>query len=482
MGREGGQLYTQYRSHALTAEINAAVAPVTLTSLTNYQYFDYASNSDYDFTGVPAIWADQHNSYHAVSEELRARTDSGTPVNFLAGLYYQSTALRYSQAAVFFGSENSGADPANRYVSVLKDSATDGDTFAGYGQIIWAFLPGWELTAGARYTRESKRSYFVQPYVNPFFAGLYAANDRLGARQRFHNLSPEATLSWKPDPRAMLYAAFRTGYKSGGFSNSADDVVNSGGVEDLSFRPETARGVELGIKTTLWERTLLLNVDAYHYRFSDLQVDFFNAQNFALITTNAGAAVSEGVEFQTQYLPPALTGVSLHGTFGYNLARYRRYIGPCYAGQTQAMGCTIVGPAPDSAALQDLSGKPTADSPKWTAALGGEYARYLGAGLLLGCSIDVRFSSRYSVSPFAQPLDVQSSYANLDAALRLETSNHHWQLALIGRNLTDRFVVTYASDAPSTGSAAGGTTGRLADQFALFAPARTVEIQLTYER
>jgi len=165
-------------------------------------------------------------------------------------------------------------------------------------------LPAWELAAGARYTHETKSSYFIQPYVNPFFAGLYAANDRLSSEQRFHNLSPEVTLSWKPGPRAMLYVAFRTGYKSGGFSNSADDVVNSGGVQDLSFRPETARGVEAGLKATLLERTLRVNADAYRYRFIDLQVDFFNAQNFALITTNAGAALSEGVEVQAEYLPP----------------------------------------------------------------------------------------------------------------------------------------------------------------------------------
>jgi outer membrane receptor protein involved in Fe transport len=482
MGREGGQLYTLYRSQALTSRIEMSVAPVSLTSLTNYQHFDYTSNSDYDFTGVPVIWADQHNSYRAVSQELRARTDLAAPVNVLAGLYYQSSAVRFAQAAVFFGSENSLASPSERYVSVLKDSATHGRTLAGYAQLTWAFPRGWELAAGARYTHETKSSYFIQPYVNPFFAGLYAANERLSSEQRFHNVSPEVTLSWKPDPRAMLYVAFRTGYKSGGFSNSADDVVNSGGVEDLSFRPETARGVEAGLKATLLERTLRLNADAYRYRFADLQVDFFNAQNFALITTNAGAAISEGVELQAEYLPPVARGVRLHGSVAYNLAHYERYSGPCYAGQTQAQGCNLTGPAPDNAALQNLSGKPTADSPKWTGTVGAEYEQRLGAGIVLACSTDVRLSSRYSVSPFAQPLAVQSAYANLDAAVSVATSDHHWQLALIGRNLTDNFVVTYASDAPSTGSAAGGQTGQLADQVGLFAPARTVELQLTYER
>jgi outer membrane receptor protein involved in Fe transport len=78
-------------------------------------------------------------------------------------------------------------------------------------------------------------------------------------------------------------------------------------------------------------------------------------------------------------------------------------------------------------------------------------------------------------------LDVQPAYATVDAAIRLSTANERWQVALIGKNLTNRFVVTFAGDEPSTGTAAGGVTGRLADQYAIFAPARTVQLQLTYK-
>ena len=480
LGRDGGQLYAQYESRALTAEVDAKRGPLEITSIANYQHFDYASNSDYDFTAVPSIWAGQHNSYRAFSEELRARTDAGGGLNFLGGLYYQSTALSFNQSVLFAGSENSLAAPADRYLSLLKESATTGETFSGYGQATWTLPPEWEFAAGARYLRETKSSYLIQPYVNPFLTALYAENDRLAADQFFRNISPEVTLSWKPTPATTFYAVYRTGYKSGGFSNSAGDIVNSAGVRDLTFKPETARGAEVGIKATLEDRTLRVNADIYHYRFTDLQVEFFDAQNFALISTNAGAAISEGVELELQYLPTVLRGVSLHGTLDYNLARYGRFVGPCYAGQTQAQGCVILGPPPDRAALQDLSGKPTADSPHWTGAVGAEFERRLGTRLELGGSVDVRLSGRYSVSPFAQPLDVQSSYASVDATFRVGEIGSRWQVALIGRNLTNRFIVTYATDLPSTGTTPGGVTGELADQYGLFAPARTVQLQLTY--
>lgn len=477
MGREDGALYTLYDSYSVTAQIDKTLSPMTLTAVSNYQRFRYSSNSDYDFTSVPAIWADQHNTYRALSQEVRARTRFETPLDFLLGLYFQDTQMNFAQAAVFFGSENSlTPDPTNRYVSVAKRSATDGRTWAGYAQVIWNFLPQWELTAGARYTEEKKDSFFIQPYVNPFFALLYAENNRLVAQQEFSDTSPEVTVSWKPRHDLMLYAAYKTGYKSGGFSNSANDVVGGAGVANLAFEPETVEGAEVGAKALLLDEHLHVAVNAYRYRFSDLQVDFFNAQNFALITTNAGSAISEGMELEGEYRPPRIEGLRVRGALAYNRAHYGNYIGPCYAGQTRAQGCNISG----NVALQDLSGKPTADSPRWSGLLGIDHELQLGAGLILGLSTDVRYSDSYSVSPFAQPLDRQPSYVNVDAAICVRTTDNRWRLEAIGKNLTNEFVVTYASDMPSTGTPPGGETGQLADQFALFAPARSVTLQVTY--
>jgi iron complex outermembrane recepter protein len=480
MGRFGGQLYALYDSHGVTAKIDETLESVTLSSITNYQYFAYSANSDYDFTSLPLIWADQDNSYSAFSEEARAQTSFGLPVNFLAGLYFQRTNLNFAQASVLYGVENSVAPTADRYIGFAKLSETTGETLAGYGQVVWKFLPDWEFTAGARYTDETKNSFFVQPYVAPFFAAIYPANERVVADQHFHNISPEATLTWKPDSTLTLYAAFKTGYKSGGFSNSTSISIFETGVKDLAFKPETVQGGETGVKATLLDQRLRLNLDAYDYDFSDLQVDFYNSRNLALITTNAGSAITKGLELEAEFLPPNVGSLKIQGSAQYNLARYQDYLGPCYAGETQAQGCNLIGPAPDFANLQNLHGRPTADAPKWTGAIGADYSFGMADRLVVDLSADLRYSSSYSVSPFGEPLDMQASYVNLDAAIRISAEQGSWQLALIGKNLTNNFVVTSAFDESSTGTASGGKTGTLANQFALFAPPRTVELQLTY--
>lgn len=64
--------------------------------------------------------------------------------------------------------------------------------------------------------------------------------------------------------------------------------------------------------------------------------------------------------------------------------------------------------------------------------------------------------------------------------LRVRTEDEHWELAVIGKNLTNRFYATGGVDAPSTGSGAGTAGGLLADQVGFIALPRTVQLQLTW--
>jgi iron complex outermembrane receptor protein len=477
MNRHGGQPYTLYDSRGLTFKLDKKLPTLTLSSITNYQRYEYSALSDFDFTGRPLIWSDEHDHYRAFSSELRVNTTFDGPLNVMAGLYVQRTRLVFARGSALNGVENSLASPSDRYLAFTKDSATDGKTSAAYGQVTWKFLPDWEYALGARYTDERKTSYFVQPYVNPAYAPVYPPNARLDADQHFHDLSPATTLTWKPSRTLTTYAGYKTGYKSGGFSNSATISAFGNGLSDLAFGPESVKGFEAGAKTILLDNRLRLNADAYHYDYKDLQIDFFDARRLNLMTTNAGSARVKGLEVAAEYLPPALSGLKLTGSAQYNIARYQRYIAPCYGGQTQAEGCRATGAT--GALRQDLAGQPTANAPRWTASIGADYSRAVMQALMTGVSVRVRYNSAYSVSPFGQPLAVQPSYVNYDASLRLGSLDDRWQLALIGKNLTNKFVATSAFDQSGTGTASGGLTGSPANQFGLFMPPRTVALELT---
>ena len=478
--RADGGLYNIYKSYAVSDTLNYKTNDVTITSVSNYNWNGNRFACDCDFqSGTAQTFATENSGWHAFSSELRALTTYDGPVNLMVGAYYQQTKRQFDQWIAGFGLDNSAAaDPSNRYVAFTKDSQTEGETIAGFGQVTWKIVPELEAAAGVRYTHETKDSFFRQPYVNPAFAGVFKPfnpadpTSTIMAQQTFNNWSPEATLTWKPNRDITVYAAFKTAYKSGGFSNSGIySAFSSAPVEDFTFDPEKSQGFEVGVKTTLLDHQLRFNVGVYSYKFTDLQVDYFNPNIFAFQTYNAGAAITKGVEVEFEYAPRAVDGLNLHGSANYNQARYRNFLAPCWNAQTAAQGCTLAGPS--GAAFQDLSGAPTSVAPLWTGTLGATYERPIG-DFMLDLSADARYSDSYISTSFGNPASKIGSYVNLDASVRLRTADNHWEAAVIGKNLTNRFYTNGGGDH------VGAVAGVLADQIGFASNPRTVQLQLTW--
>lgn len=484
-GRNNGDLYNTYKSWQVTGTVNYDMNNVTLNSVTNYNWNNNKFGCDCDFLGG-GVWATENASYHAFSQELRALTKFDAPVNIMVGGLYQKTKRTFFQAVLFANIENSAAPTGMRYVAYAKDSATDGETLSAYGQAIWKIVPTLEATAGVRYTHETKKSFFTQPYVNPALTGIFrpqsaAANGVLTGDQKFEDWSPDVTLSWKPNADVMVYGAYKTAYKSGGFSNSAINsaLVTNNPSADLAFNPERGRGFEAGIKTTLFDRQLRANLTLYNYKYTNLQIDYFNSQVFAYVTYNAGAARSKGVELELEYAPRSVPGLSLHGTLNYNRARYINFISPCWSGQSIAAGCSLT--SADGQPRQDLSGAPTSAAPEWTATAGVSYETGIGKGMKIGGNLDTRTSSSYLGSSFGDPYTRQAAYAVVDAGLRIGAENDRWQLAVIGKNLTNKFYFIGGGTAPLTGAGTGTNNATLGDIIGYGSMPRTVRLQATFK-
>ncbi|MCW1384916.1 TonB-dependent receptor [Novosphingobium sp. KCTC 2891] len=496
-----GQTGNKYRSWAVNLNLQYQLDHVTLSSVTNYNWNRNIFQFDGDSlsrAGAPGVFATEYSTYHAFSEEVRALTSFEGPANLMLGGYYQKTQRDYLAWTASGGLENSAATPGyRRYLANSKDSQTKGETVAVFGQAIVKPVEQVEVTGGVRYTHETKDSYFLEPYSHPIRVtqGIFLPGTTINSNLSFDDWSPEATISYKPNRNINIYAAYKTAYKSGGFSNSGILSPNAG-LADFEFDPEKARGFEVGIKTMLFDRQLRFNVNAYTYKYTNLQLDFFRSDIFAFTTINAGSARTKGVELEFEFAPRAVDGLNLHGTLNYNRARYGNAIGaPCYAGQTRDAGCNLVyvndgtpngtarpfNAATDvSANRQNLKGKPTANAPEWSASLGVGYDTPVGSGLKLGLSVDSRYSSSYLATAFGNPFTRQNAYVNLDAAIRIGTEDKRWELAVIGKNLTNRWYATGGTDAPNTGAGTGTTAGVIADQIGFATLPRTVQVQVTF--
>lgn len=478
--RDNGANFQLYDSWGATGTINYALDWVTLTSINNFQQNqnDFGEDANYQSQlSGPIVFAAERSRWQAISTEERALTKLDGSLNFLAGLLYQNTERNNALlAANVAGLENSAAPDGFRYVGFYNRSATDGETEAVFGQTIWKPIDEVEITGGARYTHETKDSYFRRPYTNPALLAVFPSLNVI-SDQSFNNVSPEATASYKPTSNLNFYVDFKTGYKSGGFSNSSN-LSAFGQPSYLSFRPETAEGWEAGVKSKLLDNRLHVNLGLFRYDYKHLQVDFYDSPTLSFITTNAGSAITKGAESEFEFKPLETSPLTLHGSLNYDMATYQSYLAPCWAGQTIAQGCnlTVFGNAPG----QNLSGAPLAVAPKWTGSLGASYDTSLASGIQIGLSVDGRYSGTYLASSFANPASRQPSYVELDAAARFATEDDSWELSIIGRNLTNEFIVNAAIDGTGTGSGTGTKVGVTADQFGFISPPRTVEIQVTW--
>jgi iron complex outermembrane recepter protein len=483
-GAGNGNLYNHYDSWAVTGTVNYSLPVLDLTSVNNFNYYRNSLLQENSFES-PAInppggWSTEDGRWQGFSTEDRVLTKFDEPVNGLVGLYYQKTNFRWDQWPVFAGAENSAAPAGLEYAAVQKDSGTHGQTESIYGQMIWKIVPTLELDAGARYIHETKDSYFVQPYATPILNPyVYIPNVPVTADQSFNNWNPEATLTWRPDVNITVYGAYKTGYKSGGFDNSSiygPHTLPNG----LIFQPEKSDGLEAGLKTTTLNNQLLFNLIVYHYRFSNLQIDFYNAQTISYAAVNAGSAKTDGVEIETEWAPIALKGFRVHGFTNYNKARYVSFAGPCWGGQTVPEGCSLVGPG--GALFQNLDGKPTADAPLWTASLGLDYETPISANYLIGLSTNGSYETASTASAVQAPLAQQGSYFRLDASLRFVTTDRRWLVQLIGKNLTNQFHFNSVYDITGTGSPTGAPQahGTPSEEIAFVSNPRTIELQAAW--
>lgn len=471
-----GDLGNEWDSYSITAKIDYDLDWASFTSVTNWHQNKNFFMFDGNYVASPVfVGSTERTKFEAFSTEARLLTDFSGPVNTMVGVYVQDTKLAMRQ---FIGSNffDPNASLAERYVGWDKDSGTEGETYSAYTQLMWEISPTVELAAGVRYTYETKDSHFNQPYVDPFWRGMIAHNYPFTKKQRFKNWTPEATITWTPMDGLMVYAAYKEGYKSGGFSASAIYGVQSR-EDDLAFDSEEVKGFEVGVKGRIWNNSFGYAATVYDYEYTDLQIDFFNANTMAFITTNAGSATTKGVELEVDYIPEAVADLTIRASLNYNKARYEDYLAPCYGGQTIAEGCTT---ERFGVPHQKLDGFPTSVAPRWTASVGVNYDMPIATGFRLNLDLSAMYSDSYLASAFGDLRSLEPSYTYVNAAIQLLPDSDRWKIALIGKNLTDKFVSMGGQDTVGTGTPPGQATGTRSDLYGLIGMPKTVQLSAEY--
>jgi iron complex outermembrane recepter protein len=431
--------------------INGKVGAIRLTSNTGYYDLAVSGFGQFDFTTYATFPSYALENIRVYTEELRAASVFAGPINFMLGAFYESNRRRDLLAGRGGFGFPVPFDPNYGGASIVyqPNDITRGDTYSGFGQTTWDIVDNLQLSAGVRYTNEEKSGIFQNVYVNPLIPAavraLHPVGELIYPTTNENNWSPEATLSWHPTSDQTLYAAYKTGYKSAGFSVSAT-LTAAANAKSLTFGPETVKGEEIGYKAVLLDHRLTLTSALYDYTFKGLQRS--SRVDVSFQVSNAAKAVTRGAEIEADMR--VAEGFNIRTSATYNVAKFLAYPGaPCYTGQTLATGCAN--------ATQDLSGEPLSLAPKVSLTTGFTYDIPVLSTLGLAFNSDVKYVSGYRTEDDGQPDAFQDGYAKVNAGIRLHDARDRWDMSLIGLNLLNKYAILISSNKP--GGAPGDLTG-----------------------
>jgi outer membrane receptor protein involved in Fe transport len=438
---------TEFDTYSLT--VNWQLGDHTLTWLTGYAEYEYSDLQDGDRTAWEATLPEFAEDYEQWTQEIRLVSPVGEDAEYIVGLFYQDKE-QDTQYIVHFNidtpppppSPGIGLDPVSRNTFTNET----GEAYALFGQYTWHLNEQWDVTLGGRYTYEEKEGRSIQYPGNLYTfdpqaacLGLPGACDVHDVEDDFDedNFSPVLNAQWRPNDDAMYYVSFRKGFKAGGYDHNL--VADQATAPDrFRFDSEEVKSYEAGAKLTLLDGSMRLNGSVFRMEFDDLQLGGFLDSVSAINTvTNAGSAISEGVELDVTWA--ATDALTLFAAVAYLDSTYDDYEdAPCYTGQTA--GCVN--------GRQDLSDQKLQFATDWKANVSAEYVWSLSDELNLTGFVQVSYSDDFPLQPDLDPDQTQDEYIKVDARLTLADVSGKWELSVIGKNLDNELTSHYGDDVP----------------------------------
>jgi iron complex outermembrane recepter protein len=392
--------------------------PFSLVSVSSYSHTDQSlySSSCYDDPNDPAVPAPDggaqcllgeaygrkatagqaedefYNSLDNLrteTQDLRLQSNPGGPIEWIVG-----GSVLHRNALDGFDDGDSFLNAPNETLYPDWDVRTD-NWWGVYGQLTWKATDRLELAFSGRYDDERyANTAYTNRDVNVVVPVLSVNGTPEDTQyEKGDAFQPKGQISYHFDQDIMGYVTVSRGFRAGYF-------------EDGSFNlPEHTTNYEIGLKTELLDRRLVMNAAVFHIDYSDQQFyAFINMPPYVVPDTIPKTGIN-GFEYESTAV------VSRFVTFGLGLG---------YLDATVSDGtASPVSPRFDGNATMDATYPVYAD---WKARL----------------HIDDRYnSSQYLATDDQQPIGAKN-FVNLRAGLQ----NDRWEIMGFAHNLTDRRTAT----------------------------------------
>ncbi len=283
---------------------------LTLTSVTGYQDFSRFHVEDRDASSLIMLDGTFDNQIDQFSEEVRL-THVGDDLVLIGGAFYGEDSVDTRDE--FLATDLLALLGLAGVDVIGNEYQQDTTSMALFLHSEWSFSEDWKLTAGARYTDESKD-----------FAGAYTFLIAGGTEIPLYpdvvetydtdNVSGKIGLDYTGIEDTLLYASVSRGFKSGGFQGqlSFDPAALQ------PFNDEEVLAYEVGMKSRFAGNSLEFNASVFFYDYEDMQFygGLFDSPVGVLFgIANIGDAEIKGAEADIWWRPTE--GLDLRFGLGY---------------------------------------------------------------------------------------------------------------------------------------------------------------------
>ena len=443
--------------------LNYHLGDTTITSTTSL-FHENQNQSQLVFEAANPDWASQFESFlvnvtgapaflnqpfvpvqtafghvNQTTEELKIASNAQNAFSYIAGAFYSdSTVNQYSY-------RNWTLNP------LAQDNISTTQNYAIYARATEKFSDFLSVVGGLRYNWD-KVGWTINQFFDPA-NGIYGSGG-YGQGGFGWNLSHSSSalvgdfaVQLHPSRDVMTYASYTRGYKPSAYNTDHQFATaqNAAGASDLAAsKPAASEHIdsfELGMKSTLLDRHLTFNVDAFYTKYSGYQAQLYDNSTGLianLVLSNADAE-TKGLEADLTYVK-GNTRANLSAA--YIDAKFTNFTnGVCYPGQTAAQGCVTT----NGTSSQNLTGASLPDSPKLKLTASVTQTIPLDRfNLLLGTNLSYRSSTLMQADQ--NPQANQPGFALVDMSLGFQSKDERATLTAFVNNLTNHFYYSNMED------------------------------------
>lgn len=404
----------------VSAKIEHDFDTTKFVSITSYRDVRASQGFDQDVTPTPGVVVTLNSHETAITQELQLQSKGDGPFNWIfGGFFFDSDAKNQPVDIKIY--------PAVTHAPGLVNIEAFGyqktQSLAAFAQGTWALSTDTNVTAGLRYTKDTRKAggydlvhltFIPADQLHPYAEQKSSVGKPTWRLAIDHQLSKEA----------MVYASYNRGFKSG--------TYNLEHLTDPALRPEKLDALEVGSKLDLLDRRLRINSSVFYYDYSDIQLTRTEAGVQKLL--NAGSGKSYGLDVElTAKVTPKWT---VRSSVELLNAHYTSFPSASLVTPNATGGNTITS--------FDAKGKQMIRTPSSTFELSSDYVVDLDSGATLKYSGTYYHNSGWY--PEADNRIKQAAYNLLSGQVAWVSPTGQYSVRLWGRNLTNAKVYAQLSE------------------------------------